>query len=47
MTGDAEVGRTLVTDPRIGAVSFTGSADVGHRITVPVPPNPGYPGLRA
>jgi acyl-CoA reductase-like NAD-dependent aldehyde dehydrogenase len=32
VTGDAEVGRVLVTDPRIGAVSFTGSADVGHRI---------------
>lgn len=32
VTGDAEVGRTLVTDPRIGAVSFTGSAAVGHRI---------------
>lgn len=32
VTGDAEVGRTLVTDPRIGAVSFTGSAEIGHRI---------------
>jgi acyl-CoA reductase-like NAD-dependent aldehyde dehydrogenase len=32
VTGDAEVGSALVTDPRIGAVSFTGSADVGHRI---------------
>jgi acyl-CoA reductase-like NAD-dependent aldehyde dehydrogenase len=32
VTGDAEVGAQLVTDPRIGAVSFTGSADVGHRI---------------
>jgi acyl-CoA reductase-like NAD-dependent aldehyde dehydrogenase len=32
VTGDAEVGARLVTDPRIGAVSFTGSADVGHRI---------------
>ncbi|MGI5133148.1 aldehyde dehydrogenase family protein [Pseudonocardia sp. CA-107938] len=32
VTGDAEVGRTLVTDPLIGAVSFTGSAEVGHRI---------------
>jgi len=32
VTGDAEVGRALVTDPRIGAVSFTGSADVGHQI---------------
>jgi acyl-CoA reductase-like NAD-dependent aldehyde dehydrogenase len=32
VTGDAEVGRTLVIDPRIGAVSFTGSAAVGHQI---------------
>lgn len=32
VTGDAEVGRTLVSDPRIGAVSFTGSAAVGHEI---------------
>jgi acyl-CoA reductase-like NAD-dependent aldehyde dehydrogenase len=32
VTGDAEVGARLVTDPRIGAVSFTGSAEVGHRI---------------
>ncbi|NKQ53361.1 aldehyde dehydrogenase family protein [Amycolatopsis sp. K13G38] len=32
VTGDAEVGSTLVTDPRVGAVSFTGSAAVGHRI---------------
>ncbi|WP_410573247.1 aldehyde dehydrogenase family protein [Amycolatopsis sp. cmx-4-61] len=32
VTGDAEVGRTLVTDPRVAAVSFTGSAAVGHRI---------------
>ncbi len=32
VTGDAEVGRTLVEDPRIGAVSFTGSAAVGHEI---------------
>ena len=32
VTGDAEVGRALVTDPRIGAVSFTGSAATGHRI---------------
>lgn len=32
LTGDAEVGARLVTDPRIGAVSFTGSAEVGHRI---------------
>jgi acyl-CoA reductase-like NAD-dependent aldehyde dehydrogenase len=32
VTGDAEVGSTLVTDRRIGAVSFTGSAAVGHQI---------------
>lgn len=32
VTGDAEVGAALTTDPRIGAVSFTGSAEVGHRI---------------
>lgn len=32
VTGDAEVGRRLTTDPRIGAVSFTGSAAVGHQI---------------
>lgn len=32
VTGDAEVGSTLVTDHRVGAVSFTGSAAVGHRI---------------
>ncbi|MET8995698.1 aldehyde dehydrogenase family protein [Amycolatopsis sp. NPDC004169] len=32
VTGDAEVGRRLVTDPRVAAVSFTGSAAVGHRI---------------
>ena len=32
VTGDAEVGRTLVTDPRVAAVSFTGSDAVGHQI---------------
>ncbi|WP_232662057.1 aldehyde dehydrogenase family protein [Pseudonocardia sp. TRM90224] len=32
VTGAADVGSALVTDPRIGAVSFTGSAAVGHRI---------------
>ncbi|MFJ2767139.1 aldehyde dehydrogenase family protein [Streptomyces sp. NPDC087300] len=32
VTGDAEVGRALVTHPRVAAVSFTGSAAVGHRI---------------
>ena len=33
VTGDAAVGATLVSDPRIGAVSFTGSAGVGHAIS--------------
>ncbi|NQV97120.1 MAG: aldehyde dehydrogenase family protein, partial [Acidimicrobiaceae bacterium] len=32
VTGDAEVGSALVTDPRIGIVSFTGSSLVGHAI---------------
>ena len=32
VTGDAAVGSTLVTDPRVAVVSFTGSAAVGHRI---------------
>jgi acyl-CoA reductase-like NAD-dependent aldehyde dehydrogenase len=32
ITGGADVGATLTTDGRIGAVSFTGSAAVGHRI---------------
>jgi acyl-CoA reductase-like NAD-dependent aldehyde dehydrogenase len=32
VTGDAEVGAALVTDPRIGIVSFTGSSAVGHAI---------------
>lgn len=32
VTGDAEVGSALVTDPRVAVVSFTGSAAVGHRI---------------
>lgn len=32
VTGDADVGATLVTDRRVGAVSFTGSAAVGHQI---------------
>jgi acyl-CoA reductase-like NAD-dependent aldehyde dehydrogenase len=32
LTGDAEVGSALVTDTRVGAVSFTGSAAVGHQI---------------
>ncbi|MFI6922811.1 aldehyde dehydrogenase family protein [Nonomuraea spiralis] len=32
VTGDVEVGRTLVEDRRIGAVSFTGSAAAGHAI---------------
>lgn len=32
VTGGAQVGRTLTTEPRIGAVSFTGSAEIGHQI---------------
>jgi acyl-CoA reductase-like NAD-dependent aldehyde dehydrogenase len=32
VTGAAEVGVSLTTDRRIGAVSFTGSAAVGHQI---------------
>ena len=32
VTGGPEVGVALTTDPRVGAVSFTGSAEVGHRI---------------
>lgn len=32
VTGDAEVGATLTTDRRVGAVSFTGSAAIGQRI---------------
>ena len=32
VTGDPAVGAALTTDRRIGAVSFTGSAAVGHRI---------------
>lgn len=32
VTGDAEVGRTLVTHPGVAVVSFTGSAAAGRRI---------------
>jgi acyl-CoA reductase-like NAD-dependent aldehyde dehydrogenase len=32
VTGDAEVGVALTTDPRVAVVSFTGSAAVGHAI---------------
>ncbi len=32
VTGGTQVGVALTTDPRIGAVSFTGSAAVGHQI---------------
>ncbi|MFG1621624.1 aldehyde dehydrogenase family protein [Kribbella sp. NPDC049227] len=32
VTGGADVGATLTTDSRVGAVSFTGSAAVGHQI---------------
>jgi acyl-CoA reductase-like NAD-dependent aldehyde dehydrogenase len=33
VTGNPEVGQVLVGDPRVGAVSFTGSAAVGHSIS--------------
>ncbi len=33
VTGNPEVGAALVSDPRVGAVSFTGSAAVGHSIS--------------
>lgn len=36
VTGDADVGACLTTDPRTAAVSFTGSAEVGHRIAASV-----------
>jgi acyl-CoA reductase-like NAD-dependent aldehyde dehydrogenase len=32
VTGDADVGVALTTDPRVAVVSFTGSAGVGHAI---------------
>ncbi|OEV06330.1 aldehyde dehydrogenase family protein, partial [Streptomyces nanshensis] len=32
VTGGTEVGRTLTTHPEVAAVSFTGSAEIGHRI---------------
>ena len=32
VTGDSDVGASLITDPRVAVVSFTGSAAVGHRI---------------
>ena len=32
VTGGVDVGVRLTTDPRLGAVSFTGSAAVGHQI---------------
>jgi alpha-ketoglutaric semialdehyde dehydrogenase len=35
--GHAEVGRALVTDPRVGAVTFTGSTAVGEAIHRSVP----------
>jgi acyl-CoA reductase-like NAD-dependent aldehyde dehydrogenase len=38
VTGGADVGRALTTDPRVAAVSFTGSAAVGHRIARDVAP---------
>jgi alpha-ketoglutaric semialdehyde dehydrogenase len=36
--GHAEVGKALVTDPRIAAVTFTGSTAVGEAIHANVPP---------
>jgi aldehyde dehydrogenase (NAD+) len=36
--GHAEVGKALVTDPRISAVTFTGSTAVGEAIHANVPP---------
>jgi acyl-CoA reductase-like NAD-dependent aldehyde dehydrogenase len=42
VTGAAEVGSTLVADPRIGAVSFTGSAAVGHLIARDAAPTKTY-----
>jgi aldehyde dehydrogenase (NAD+) len=38
VTGHAEVGRALVTDSRVGAVTFTGSTAVGEAIHRAVPP---------
>lgn len=32
VTGDAAVGRALTTHPEVAMVSFTGSAEIGHRI---------------
>jgi acyl-CoA reductase-like NAD-dependent aldehyde dehydrogenase len=36
VTGDEQVGACLTTDARTAAVSFTGSAEVGHRIAASV-----------
>jgi aldehyde dehydrogenase (NAD+) len=36
--GHAEVGKALVSDPRVGAVTFTGSTAVGEAIHASVPP---------
>ncbi len=38
VTGDADVGVALTTDPRVPVVSFTGSAAVGHAIARAVAP---------
>lgn len=38
VTGGVDVGTALTTDPRVAAVSFTGSAEVGHRIARAVAP---------
>lgn len=40
VTGGADVGDALVTDPRTRAVSFTGSARVGHAIAHAAGPKP-------
>ena len=36
VTGGADVGNALVTDPRVGLVSFTGSTAVGKQVGVKV-----------
>jgi acyl-CoA reductase-like NAD-dependent aldehyde dehydrogenase len=38
VTGGADVGAALTEDPRVAVVSFTGSAEVGHRIARAVAP---------
>ena len=41
VTGGVEVGAALTTDRRVGAVSFTGSAAVGHQIARDAAPDQG------